>query len=323
MFLQNNKPTIAVIITNHNYNDYLRKALLSVNKQTLQPDIVIVVDDSSDISCEDLITNHKWTIKTHYIKAHCHHPMTARKIGFTLTKTDYVCFLDADDQLLPEYLAQAILVLSNEDIDIAYSDIQKFGDETKLIKFPKDIKPEQLWQTNFLHVGCVVSRDAIILSQAFEKYPTTTNYHEDWLFWRNVVGMGFRYKKHTVPYLSRIHSKNRSKSIRNGTYFQIRAIDNSTFEWQWYETKDPTKQLILLNRFIKQTTADYVGWGIAKEQTNTTDENWLKLAAHMDHNIDMVYDTTNNRILFVGPVIRNIIIRTKDISKWPMKMTMV
>jgi len=319
MLLCNNF-SISVVVTNHNYNIFLPEALSSIKKQLLQPIEVIVVDDASSQSCEEIVKSMGYI----YIKTNYKNPLMARKKGFESIKANHICFLDADDKLHPKYLSSAMMALTDNDIDIAYSDVQKFGQESNLTKFKTNIKPEKLWQTNFLHVGCVVSKEAIILSQAFE-CPNTLDYHEDWMFWRNIIKTGFKYKKHNIPYQSRIHDKNRSKSINAGTYFKARAIKHASFEWCWHNITDETNKLILYNKFSRQTTSDYIGFGYTKEQIPDPDDNkiWLALAEHMSSDIEIVYNKQSEKILFIGPILRNLILRKQDPQEWPMKVIII
>ena len=100
-------PSIAVVIAIRDQARYLPDALDSVERQTLQPQQVIVVDDGStdgtgDVARERGVT----TLVTEGIG-----PAGARQLGLDAVETEYVAMLDGDDRFTPghhELLAAAI-----------------------------------------------------------------------------------------------------------------------------------------------------------------------------------------------------------------------
>jgi len=302
MFLQDRKD-VAVIVTNHNYLHFLADALSSIRDQILAPTEVVVVDDASDESCEDLVQHYGYQ----YIKTEYANPLLARRAGFEATKSEYVCFLDADDRLPSSYLAQAILAVNNG-IDIAFSDIQHFGDRDDRIRYREDIPARRLWQVNFLHIGCVVSRIAVELSEAFLGHPNRQNYHEDWLFWRKVVRYGFKYAKHSVPYEVRVHSGNRSASIREGGYIAERAVRDLEEIWHFHTNKNSLDFLKFLNAAAKKSTGDYVCLSKHRSPMEFPTYDWHAMAMHLDHDVAVVHDSKYelfDHTLIVGPVFRD------------------
>jgi glycosyltransferase involved in cell wall biosynthesis len=304
----NIRPSIAVIVTNHNYHAYLPDALSSIQNQLLKPDEVVVVDDKSNTNCEDIVGKYGFQhIRTNFGK-----PLQAREYGFNATQSDWVCFLDADDRLPPGYLANAALAIT-KDVDIVFSDLQHFGNDNTRTNFPTDVLPKRLWQVNFLHVGCLVSRIAIILSEAFEGHPNKTNYHEDWLFWRKIVGYGFKYTKQESLYEARVHDKNRSAKIRD-EYLAKRYYDDMTEVYHHFENHS-VHFLKWLNK-TKSINHDYIGIRrIERGRPYDWTYDWTKLAAHLDHNVAAVHDTNYkffDRTLFVGPVLDSYLYRSAE-----------
>jgi glycosyltransferase involved in cell wall biosynthesis len=95
--------TIALIIPYYNGSDYIEAAIGSAFSQTLPFHEVIVVDDGSKESesllLEALLEKYPFT----YIKQENGGQGSARNAGCHLAVSDYVCFLDQDDVLLPEH----------------------------------------------------------------------------------------------------------------------------------------------------------------------------------------------------------------------------
>lgn len=104
------KPSISVIIPTYNSARFLPEAVESVLSQTFLPQDVIVVDDGSTDSTEDVLKPFRRRI--HYIRQENQGPAVARNRGIAEAKGDFIAFLDADDVWLPEKLEKQVKVLT-------------------------------------------------------------------------------------------------------------------------------------------------------------------------------------------------------------------
>lgn len=220
MILQNQKKSVSVIITTHDaYIPFLQTAIDSLRSQTIKPDEIIVVFDSTPpIKLDNDIK---------YVQVQHRNPFLSRKSGFQLATSDIVIFLDGDDCLSNDYIAQGLAIKTPN--NIVYSDIQHFGTSDKHIKYLDNIPPSKISQTNFLHVGCLVDAATITECKAFDKTPPTTC-HEDWVFWRRIVRSGYCCSKQHGIYYARQHHNNRSAAI-TASYYEMKGIsvDSITF----------------------------------------------------------------------------------------------
>ena len=97
------RPSVSVIIPTYNAAQYLPHAIDSALKQTYPHKKVIVVDDGS--------TDHTWSViepyleRISYLRKDNGGPASARNLGISKSKGEYIAFLDADDIWLPEKLA--------------------------------------------------------------------------------------------------------------------------------------------------------------------------------------------------------------------------
>lgn len=217
---------IAVVITCHRYEQFLPAAIRSVLGQSIVPKEIVVIDDSpaTDV-CRQ--TAHA-APKIRYCRVDVGNPFAARRAGFQATTAQYLCFLDADDKLGPGYLERGLQAIKEDRrAAIASSDIQRFGDSSRLQAWQPQLPAKRIYQTNFLHVGCIVSRDAITVSEAFEQSPSP-DCHEDWQFWRAIITAGFRHVKQPALYHARMHGENRSAKIEQGGYYALRGIAQSS-----------------------------------------------------------------------------------------------
>lgn len=104
-----NKPLASIIITNYNYGRFLPEAIDSVLNQNYQPVEVIVVDDGSTDDSQQIIANYGEQIIP-LLKENGGQG-SAFNAGFAKSRGEVVCFLDADDVLLPSAIATAVELL--------------------------------------------------------------------------------------------------------------------------------------------------------------------------------------------------------------------
>lgn len=97
-----------VVIPTHNRADLLPRALESIARQTVLPEQLIVVDDHSTDGTDDVVG--KWLsertpgFKVIFEKAPVRGVSAARNLGAKLAGTEWLAFLDSDDEWLPEKL---------------------------------------------------------------------------------------------------------------------------------------------------------------------------------------------------------------------------
>ena len=95
---------IGIIVTCYNYVQYVGYAIDSVRAQVRPADELIVVDDGSTDGSRDIISRYGAAVRPIF-QANAGH-VAARNAGFAASTADVVLFLDADDALLPDALAQ-------------------------------------------------------------------------------------------------------------------------------------------------------------------------------------------------------------------------
>ncbi|MCI8482537.1 MAG: glycosyltransferase family 2 protein [Clostridia bacterium] len=102
---------VTAIITTHNRLEYLKKAIMSVKKQTYRNIEIIVVDDNSDSDTAEYCNNVE-EIKYIKIKLEEHkNGNYARNIGLRSANGKYVAFLDDDDEWLETKIEKQVNIL--------------------------------------------------------------------------------------------------------------------------------------------------------------------------------------------------------------------
>jgi hypothetical protein len=193
--------SVAVVIPCHDYGHWLPEAVESALSQTRPPSEIVVVDDSSSDDTPAVAASFAGR-GVRYLRIDQGSVWEARKAGFVATKSDAVCFLDADDVLPPDYLERG-LPLFTRGVGVVYSDWELFGEATGQSNFPAFDRAE-LDRDNFMHAGSLVLRRAIEIARAFD-VPRPLNPWADWSLWRRVCDAGFTGVKQPALYRYRRH----------------------------------------------------------------------------------------------------------------------
>lgn len=196
--------SVAVVIPCHNYGRYLAEAIESTLRQTRPADEVVVVDDASTDDTPQIARAFS-ARKVRYLRVECRHSQRTRRAGFLATRSDVVCFLDADDCLAEDYLATGMVAFEETRIGIVYSDVELFGGQSGRSNYPETFDRGLLSRMNYMHSGSLVLREALKISQALEVETDDRQVLQDWLLWRRVLDGGWTAKKQRALYRYRRH----------------------------------------------------------------------------------------------------------------------
>jgi glycosyltransferase involved in cell wall biosynthesis len=184
-------PSAAVIVPTFNAETTVVYALESIIAQSLKPDQVWIIDDASSdrtvAVVDSFIRDHKLT--TWSIVPLCSNRGAggARDCGARLASSDYLAFLDADDEWLPNALRAALNLMVQNNLDLLGAQFQNVG------KRPQSITPNHLGEValssllfrNYFFTSTVVIKRSRYLSAG--GFDTRQRYSEDYRFWLAVV----------------------------------------------------------------------------------------------------------------------------------------
>lgn len=121
--MQVDDPNVSVIIPAYNKADTLERAVNSVLAQTVKVDNIVIVNDGSKDDTEKVA--NKISAKNRNVKVINKENggvATARNIGAEAVNTKYICFLDADDRIEPEFLETCVNALDKDrSLHLAYT----------------------------------------------------------------------------------------------------------------------------------------------------------------------------------------------------------
>ena len=157
------KPLISIIIPVYNPPmDFLKKAITSIQNQFYKNFEICIVDDcSTDENVKHFLdhlqqSNSNIKVKTNSVNSHI--SITTNN-AVDLADGEYLVFLDQDDELTNDALAEIVLYLNkNKNCDLLYSDHDKI--DTSGNRFDPEFKPS--WSSEYLlsfmycgHLKCV------------------------------------------------------------------------------------------------------------------------------------------------------------------------
>ncbi|HBI16897.1 MAG TPA: hypothetical protein DDY52_01940 [Candidatus Moranbacteria bacterium] len=216
----NNEPLVSIIIPCYNYGKFVIEAIESAVSQTFQSiEIIVINDGSTDKDTIDVLNNLNYP-KVRVVHQENQGLAQTRNNGALLSKGKYICFLDADDMMMPTYIEKALIILEADgNLGCAYSWLQCFGDN------------ESIWRTQdfdsfVIRNSNIASSHSVIRKSAWDKVFELNNcgfltkyngYFEDWVFWIDMIrtGLGGRViKECLIRY--RIHKNSLSATHKPG-----------------------------------------------------------------------------------------------------------
>ncbi|MDE1971201.1 MAG: glycosyltransferase family 2 protein, partial [Patescibacteria group bacterium] len=263
-----------IIITCHNYGRYLEQAINSAIGQGN----VIVVDDASTDDTETIAKGQG----VQYFKVNFKDRHKSRMFGVAKTSLPYVHFLDADNYLSPNYIAEGLkLFQNNPRLAIVYPDLQEFGAADRLVKFD----PIGLENRNYIDAGSIFLREAI----AQANIPKASGTLEDWWFARQILRFApWEVTKNPIPLNYRRHEEQYSNTFSSMPYGQQANLKD----------EEVTIFTSISDRILKNPTfwSRRIGWinmqtwpNLRLVVANTTDKN----IKHLFTNLRVPYSFYN------------------------------
>lgn len=222
---------VSVVIPCYRQAHLLGEAINSLINQTYSDLDIIVVDDGSDDDVNGSTTSFN-NNRIRYYRKENGGLSSARNYGMSLSKSEYVLFLDADDKLEPDAISQLKSILDkNADCDMAVMRFA-FFDDTSSAYEPSgllELSPTDFLKTvinrNIAPIHCILFRRSSIGDRLFDESLRSC---EDWDFNSRLVCNGARV--HTSDYvgaLYRRHSSSMSSDTTRMLYYRIIVLINT------------------------------------------------------------------------------------------------
>lgn len=218
---------ISAIIPTYNNAAFIKDAVLSIQHQTVPVAEIIIIDDGSSDNTQQIIQQLSGNI--HYIRQQNQGPSAARNTGIKAAKSEWVAFLDADDQWTTNKLEKQIQALHNSpelkliagdmseiDINNQVLDASVLNKHHFLDKFKElNGKPIphafiELLRKNFIPTGTVlIEKDTLLEAGLFND---NIRYGEDLELWVKVASRHPITCLPNILMLRRQHGSNSTQS---------------------------------------------------------------------------------------------------------------
>ena len=180
---------ISVVIPTYNRRDLLKRALVSVFSQSLLPSEIIVIDDGSTDGTELMIATEFATVR--YYHQENAGVSSARNVGIAQASGDWLAFLDADDEWLPDKLKQqSLALLDNPESKICHTEEMWIRNGIRVNPAKKYIKTGG-WIFNDCLQLCAISPSTVIIHRSiFEAvgvFDTDFPVCEDYDLWLRIT----------------------------------------------------------------------------------------------------------------------------------------
>lgn len=243
---------ISAIVPCHNAERWILDALRSVSLQTRPPNQVVIVDDASTDASLALIETWAAHAPQDVVIKHLNFRNAAatRNVAIEESRGDWVAFLDADDQWVPEHLSEASSLLSGTS-DIAFlghkailsmgGNLIRPSDNVPLAPtgsgldahtYLKLVAEKKRWRFN--HSTILYNKSRLLSVGGFD--PTFIRRHDIDL-WLRVVAEG------TWTYDAQVHAHIRqtlgslSSNKADASFFHLRALVKNELLLPYPETK--------------------------------------------------------------------------------------
>lgn len=152
-------PEISVIIPVYNVENYLKRCIDSVLKQSFSDFDLILVDDGSTDKSGMICDNYeKLDSRVRVIHQQNAGAAAARNAGldfvFSQSKSNWITFIDSDDLIHPNYLKNLYSVVSEHHLDLACCKLVRVTDSSPFTETTDDslqfISPDDFWSTDVL-----------------------------------------------------------------------------------------------------------------------------------------------------------------------------
>ena len=224
-------PLVTVYITNHNYGEYINKAIKSVFEQSLKNFELIIIDDGSKDKSKKIIDKHKDNKKITTIFQKNKGLIVSNNLALRLAKGKYILRLDADDWLDPHALEIMSSILEkNSKIGLVFPDYYIVNKNGEIIESVRrhNFKKVKLFDQP-AHGACtMIRKDKLIDIGGYDEEFSCQDGYYLWLQFikrylvRNVNLPLFYYRQHKASL-----SKNTNKILSNRSKIIKKFINNS------------------------------------------------------------------------------------------------
>lgn len=182
--------SVSVVIPCFNSATTIERALRSVEHQTTKPNEVLVVDDASSDNTVSIIEQytHTSSLNIRIINQRVNGgPSVARNTAWNVATSEFIAFLDADDQWHPQKLEMQLnAMLANPACVMSFHD-HVFGSSEQFDSLPFAPITSQATLRSYLLRNRSATPTVMLRASVTERFSNTKRYAEDYLLWMTII----------------------------------------------------------------------------------------------------------------------------------------
>jgi len=219
--MENKKTEVDIILPNYNSSEFIKTTIASVIGQTHKNWNLIIVDDCSDEKTKKILNKYSQNKNIQIVfleknkgAAFC------RNHALELSKSEYVAFLDSDDEWFPDKLIKQIVFMQQNHYDFTYTNYTPYKGEKSIdISNQNNIRPKEKYNfESFIKDTSIATSTMMIKGELARKYKfTDTKICEDYFYKCSILKeIGYAYCLNESNTLYRIRKDSlQSKKFRN------------------------------------------------------------------------------------------------------------
>ena len=173
--ISENKIKISVVIPAYNSERTIQALFNSLEKQTIKPFEVIIIDDNSTDNTFEITKRTPFKVRRTEKNAG---PAKARNLGIKLAKGEIIAFTDADCEVAPDWIESILKNFQTKDIKVLMGNVKIpkstfLGDSISALGFPGggSIGFDKVWKVDKDgNTDHITSCNFALRKEVFEKY---------------------------------------------------------------------------------------------------------------------------------------------------------
>lgn len=179
------KRKTSVIVTTHNYGQYLEACLDSIFKQSEQAYEIIIVNDASTDRTRDILVKYEKeaNVQVHHVSFKS--AQKSRNFGLQKSRGEYLLFVDADNTLHTKFIEKTQSILNKKrNISLVYTDHKVLGEDALVAQksqgkkwYAKRFNYASLKESNY------IDTTSLLRKEGFNGFDERIKRFQDWDAW--------------------------------------------------------------------------------------------------------------------------------------------
>ncbi|MDY0016288.1 MAG: glycosyltransferase [Candidatus Delongbacteria bacterium] len=270
------EPDISVIIPAYNVGRYIASTLESLRKQTFGDFELIVINDGSSDNTLEIVNSFKnvFAARLNVIDQKNSGVSRSRNAGIEISHGKYICFIDGDDTVEPDYLQLMYERITSDDCDMVYcgyrevltdgSVLRNYSDRYRFcedIACGSSVLEKYLRGETYMYIWSIIFKRELIFSNNI-RFRKDISYGEDQIFNFQALAKADKVscvKKELINYLR--HDSGTMQNLNNLKYLSIlRSLYDLEKEFEKNKERKEILNALKYDKTVRTTIMILTNW---------------------------------------------------------------